>query len=386
MNPALKDAIRQQRHNVFGRRRYWFHIIIWLLVLLFLGTALAQVFNGNVLNMKISINELSSDKLSGLLHNKWLIVLFLCTSCLMAAMMVYFLLLYIVPYARYRKRKRFLWLGMVLGILIWVGSLVILGIWIGSFYPASEKNDFPIISTIAAGLGISLSFTITSYFYSFYYFIDLYDQQQHLNEYQQVFTLRLQAETNFLQTQINPHFLFNTLNNIYSLTLKESPDAPVITRRLKELMSYMLEDFSRETVMLQEEIRFLQNYVELEQLRNKEGMADIQFRVSGDSSGKQIAPLLLVNFIENAFKHGVKSGIDRSFVHIHLDISGKKLSLNLRNSRQKTERKGIIVHKGGIGIRNVKRRLELLYPGCHKLRIRRSAAAFHIHLQIKLQS
>ncbi len=136
-----------------------------------------------------------------------------------------------------------------------------------------------------------------------------------------------------MKTQINPHFLFNTLNNIYSLALRQSDDAPVIARQLKELSQYMLYDCTRDMVPLSGEVTFLNNYVSLEQLRNKQEDIDIRLDIKGETEGKQIAPLLLVNFIENAFKHGVKSGIDRAFVQINPFIMDDLLSMEVTNSR-----------------------------------------------------
>src|SRR5215217_6060899 len=130
---------------------------------------------------------------------------------------------------------------------------------------------------------------LTANFFSFYYFIDLYDQQKGLNRYQQVFTDKLQAETNFLKTQINPHFLFNTLNNIYSLTLSKSDDAPRITEQLKELISYMVNDCALDMVPLSGEINFLRNYIALEQLRNRQDNTIIELEIKGNTGGREIA-------------------------------------------------------------------------------------------------
>jgi LytS/YehU family sensor histidine kinase len=223
-------------------------------------------------------------------------------------------------------------------------------------------------------------------YFSLYYFLDLYDQQKSLNKYRKVFTEKLEAETNFLKTQINPHFLFNTLNNIYSLTLSQSSDAAFITRQLKNLITYMLQDCTNDLVPLTGEIAFLKNYITLEQLRNKQEQIDIQLTIKGESGNKKIAPLLLINFVENAFKHGVKAGISNAFVKINLLIMGHVLALEIVNSKpeQIEDQQKSVKEDGGIGIQNVSRRLDILYPHRHKLRISESKKEYSVYLSIDL--
>lgn len=299
-----------------------------------------------------------------------------------AAIMVYFFLLLVIPYARYKRRKTFLWVGLMCNIGFWVVALILVGMLSGTINTVDINKS----RGYSVGISASLSAIIAAYFFSLYYFIDLYDQQKYLNRYQQIFTDKLQAETNFLKTQINPHFLFNTLNNIYSLSLKQSSDAVIITQQLKDLIQYMVHDCSKEIVPLEGEIEFLKNYIALEKLRNKQENIDIELNVKGDAAGKEVAPLLLVNFIENAFKHGVKAGIDHAFVKINLYLMDNILSMEITNSKPKATKSNnlSVQHNGGIGIRNVRRRLEILYPKKHKLRINESKAEYMVHLNIKL--
>ncbi|KAK6025901.1 hypothetical protein OSTOST_08183 [Ostertagia ostertagi] len=142
-------------------------------------------------------------------------------------------------------------------------------------------------------------------------------------------------------------------------------------------------------VPLDGEIRFLENYVSLEKLRNKQDHTSIELDVKGDTAGKEIAPLLLVNFIENAFKHGVKAGIGQSFVRIRLYVMDKVLAMEVSNSKPDLIGEGKAPEgqkSSGIGIRNVKRRLELLYPNRYKLRINQSENEFNVHLNLQLLS
>jgi two-component system LytT family sensor kinase len=380
-NTALREEILRQRQVVFGKRRYWIHIAIWIFVFLYI------IFSTGDFSLGLKIGISNAGKKQPPELNIGLMTIGIAGGSLVAALMIYFYLLFVIPFARYKQQKRYLWGGLFLNMFAWMGMLIIVVIIVTLLRERwqSEESDFALL----IGLFASASLMLSAYFFAIYYFIDLYDQQQYLNSYQQVFTDKLQAETNFLKTQINPHFLFNTLNNIYSLTLSQSPDAPRITMQLKDLIGYMVNDCAKDMVPLDGEIRFLENYVSLEKLRNKQDHTTIELDVKGDTAGKEIAPLLLVNFIENAFKHGVKAGIGQSFVRIRLYVMDKVLAMEVSNSKPDLIGEGKVPEgqkSSGIGIRNVKRRLELLYPNRYKLRINQSENEFNVHLNLQLLS
>jgi len=382
ISKALKEELRRQRSTIFGKKRYLFHLVSWLAALCYLlFSVLSDGFNkGLQTGMQssdtgvISISEtpLASVAIIG---------------TLVGAVMVYFYLLYVIPFARYKRQRRYLWIGIFLNGGFWILAIIISAFFLGmrqGLKQPLDKNDTVLVlmlSTIFSGL-------TAGYFFSLYYFLDLYDQQKALNQYRQVLTEKLQAETSFLKMQINPHFLFNTLNNIYSLTLKHSEDAAKITRQLKDLISYMLYDCTRDKVPLSGEIAFLDNYIALEKLRNRQENITIDFRVKGDPTGKEIAPLLLINFIENAFKHGVKAGIEHAFVRIDLMIMDHTLALDVVNSKPAGQEQpaATVRQDGGIGIGNVRRRLAILYPDKHKLRISASERDFSVYLHINLKA
>ncbi|PSK88866.1 sensor histidine kinase [Taibaiella chishuiensis] len=376
ISEAFKQELRQQRKTIFGNKRYWFHIVLWVLVLFFALIQNQDFQKGLRIGMKVNNKRVALDPVS--------ITTTLTLAAITAALMVYGLLLFVIPLARVRRQKRVLWLGLIANGVLFVVTMGVVGIIAG--YTAQRNQETASGIMVNLSIMATVSVIIPAYFFAFYYFIDLYDQQRNLTRFQQVFTDKLQAETNFLKTQINPHFLFNTLNNIYSLALRQSDDAPVIARQLKELTQYMLHDCMQDMVPLAGEVNFLKNYVSLEQLRNKQDDVDIQLHVDGDTGDKEIAPLLLVNFIENAFKHGVKSGISHAFVKISLLIMDETLSMEITNSRPSVqETPGLAVKEaGGIGIRNVRRRLEILYPGRHRLRINQSRQEYTVHLNIEL--
>jgi len=194
----------------------------------------------------------------------------------------------------------------------------------------------------------------------------------------------LNLELAFLKAQINPHFLFNTLNNIYSLALHKSDKAPHVVLKLSDLMRYTLYDSNFPSVSLQKEILFFENYVELERIRHTSRVTiDVEF--SGEYDGLTIAPLIMFPFIENAFKHGINKSIKRSWVDIRLRVEGNVLRTSIRNSRFTAENTTQPRRPGGIGIANTRKRLELLYPGNYVLEVKEDDASFSVDLALTLK-
>ncbi|BDS10139.1 sensor histidine kinase [Aureispira anguillae] len=192
----------------------------------------------------------------------------------------------------------------------------------------------------------------------------------------------LQSELSFLKSQINPHFLFNTLNSLYALTLKKSDKAPEIVLRLSEMMRYMLYKSNEKKVPLEQEINYIQNYLALERTRYGD-KARIEFECAGDSPANYtIAPLLFITFLENSFKHGLSQSITQGFVECLLYIEDNTIDFTIQNS--KTTEKDERYFQGGIGLTNVKRRLELIYPDKYKLDIHETDDIYLVNLKINL--
>lgn len=192
----------------------------------------------------------------------------------------------------------------------------------------------------------------------------------------------MQSELRFLRSQINPHFLFNTLNSLYALTLKKSDQAPAIVLRLSEMMRYMLYECNERQVPLLKEVKYIQNYLELERIRHG-AKADIQFTLENtEIEAYRIAPLMFIPFLENSFKHGLSNQIDSGFVHIRLNIVDNTVDFNIENS--KPSLRDPHYHQGGIGLKNVRRRLDILYPNAHDLHIEDRPSSYYVHLKIHL--
>ncbi len=193
---------------------------------------------------------------------------------------------------------------------------------------------------------------------------------------------KLEAELKFLKAQIHPHFLFNTLNSLYSLTLKKSDNAPEVVLKLSGLMDYMLYDANAATVPLEKELAYIRNYIALEQVRYGERV-DVQFTATGSIAGRQIAPMLLLPFVENAFKHGVSTETKGAWICIDVKVTERKLVLLVENCKCGDKASNSARDMAsGIGLRNLQRRLELLYEGRYELEIEDEQESYAARLEI----
>jgi len=186
------------------------------------------------------------------------------------------------------------------------------------------------------------------------------------------------AELNLLKNQVNPHFLFNTLNNIYSLSFKKSDKAPESILKLSSLMRYMLKDSSEKKVLLSKELDYIKDFIDLQRLRYPNG-GHINFLVSSDKETYEIAPLLLIPFIENGFKHGETNNPDFP-LQISIAAENGRLQLFVKNIKAKGNKD----ESNGIGLVNVQKRLALLYPDSHELSIKEDEVNYICQLTIYL--
>ena len=191
---------------------------------------------------------------------------------------------------------------------------------------------------------------------------------------------KLNTELSFLKSQINPHFFFNTLNNIYSLAIVRSEKTAPAVMKLSYIMRYILTETTQDYVPLQNEVDFIHNYIELQQVRLTD-KTHVTFESIGEIENKLIAPLLFIPFVENAFKYGISTKHDSS-IEIHLAVLGNKIDFKVKNFIVASESN--MLENTGIGINNVKRRLELMYPGKHQLTHQANDHYYYVHLEIQL--
>jgi len=193
---------------------------------------------------------------------------------------------------------------------------------------------------------------------------------------------KLEAELDALKNQINPHFLFNSLNSIYSLVLKKSDLAPEALIKLADAMRYIIYESNDEKVSLQKEIDFIRNYLELQKLRMS-SKDTLEFRIQGKIKNQKIAPLLMIPIIENCFKYGIKGETESSYVAIEIKIAKNQLNLLTTNNLGKVD--NVERNKRpGTGLNNLKKRLNLIYAHSHHLKIEEMKDKFIVDLSIKV--
>ncbi len=188
---------------------------------------------------------------------------------------------------------------------------------------------------------------------------------------------KAEAELASLRLQVNPHFLFNTLYNIYYLSVNKSDNAPGAVLKLSDMMRFLMIDSQEKYISLRKEVDYIQRYIDLQKMRISE-KTTVKFIVVGDSSSRQIAPLLLFPFVENAFKYGVSSHEETS-IYIGLLISDTMIQFEVTNQKYQTVDEA---GRNNIGLKNVTNRLQLIYPRLHKLEISNEKKSFNVHLRI----
>lgn len=190
------------------------------------------------------------------------------------------------------------------------------------------------------------------------------------------------TELNLLKHQLNPHFLFNTLNNLYALALKKSDKTPEIIAKLSEILDYMLYQCKDKYVPINKEIELLENYIVLEKVRYGNRVA-IAFEKQINSNVK-IAPLILLNFVENAFKHGVSQELNNALIELSISTTNDEIVFKLKNTKPQFYSENKNGDKASIGMQNTKKQLDLLYPNAYSLKVNNSNLDYALELKIKL--
>jgi len=266
-------------------------------------------------------------------------------------------------------------------ILTALGVTVIICIaWI--FY----HGDRPFVNRPALNLLMYwLPFLIASLFLGIFVKLARHIGQNELKE-AQTLAAHSQSELHLLQSQLSPHFLFNTLNNLYGLSITQHEKIPPLLLKLSDLLRYSVYDSAETFVPLKDELAYVDNYIEFEKIRIGDRLmlkADIE-KVS-DSSIK-IAPMLLIVFIENAFKHSKNTADEKIYIDISLKIWGNSILFYTKNSHQKKEEEISVINKSsGFGLANVTKRLQLLYPKQHELEIEKEETSYIVNLKLKMK-
>ena len=257
----------------------------------------------------------------------------------------------------------------ILGITLYVEEFILEQI----YYPDSKGKRFlgiiPTIFDIIPVISIFVGFKLA------------WDGQQKQLEVEQLNTEIAESQLQFLQSQINPHFLFNNLNNLYAYTLENSPKTPELILGLSGLLRYMLYDCKERMVLLEKEVEYLTNFIHLNELQLEE-KGTVEFNILGDLNQHRVAPLLFLVFVENSFKHSLSSMTGDIIIKIAIKIEGDKLYFSCYNNYSIQTNTESLSH--GIGLENVKTRLALLYPDAHTLSIQSTEKEYRVDLTLEL--
>jgi LytS/YehU family sensor histidine kinase len=288
--------------------------------------------------------------------------------------LIYLLVLVLVPKLLFRS-KLFLFFASVITILV----LIYGAVWSLDYFivrPVDPHNSLPhvelsfihfievaVISSVLLGAVVGVKI-----------FKKWISDIQRINELQQT---NLKAELEQLKSQVNPHFLFNTLNNLLVLTKTDPEKASVVLLGLSDLLRYQLYDSAKEKIVLSKDIAFIHNFLSLEKIRKNDFIYTIH--TEGNMDAQLLPPFLFIPFVENAVKHGA-STVGHSYLTLDFKITGKQLHFYSENSKPVVKHQTI----GGLGLGNIKRRLELLFPGNHTLQITDNVDKYIVNLTIPL--
>jgi sensor histidine kinase YesM len=223
-------------------------------------------------------------------------------------------------------------------------------------------------------------FTICSYILTSFLLFSLQEKRQQKERLDQVELEKLGTEIKYLRAQINPHFLFNTLNNLYGLALERSEKTPEIILKLSQIMDYMLYESNDLKVYLKKDINNVQNYIDIERIRQGNN-AEILFDVKGEITNQVIVPLILLPLVENAFKHGVNTIIKGAYMHVNITVNESSLEIDVKNNFKRPNEEE---HHDGIGLSNLQQRLDLFYPEDHTMKVDSVDENYHVNLKLSL--
>ena len=331
------------------------HTLVWVLLLVIPYVSTDQVFS-------------SLDPASDM---KYLLQCFVLSAVLIITF--YFNYYFLIP--KYLLKKKY-WLYFSFLLLTIVITFLLSGatFFFSDFNPEKLAQKNPIVEKIIPVIIIN---AISLWLLSMVLAI-LFTVYNRLKETEKE---KLSAQIASLKSQINPHFLFNTLNNIYATAIDTSPKAADMVDKLSEMMRYTMKDTQQDVVLLGDEINYINNFIELQKLRLDRSVK-LEYNTLQNIPALQIAPMLLIPFVENAFKHGVNSE-QKSYINIELAMNTTEFQLHVVNNKVSVQRD--ISEKSGLGIINTKHRLNLLYPSKHLLVINDTEKEFSVSLHINLQ-
>ena len=278
-----------------------------------------------------------------------------------------------ILFPRLLAKNKYGWYFFSIAVLLFLGAEFYLQLfeqWIDYLFPGYYFIAYYTFAEMLLFLSVYLVLTTLIKLARAWFQLSQMEQEKTSNE--------LKA----LRSQLNPHFLFNSLNNLYTLTRKKSEKAPEMVLKLSDILRYVIYDAEINFISLEKELHFLRKYIEVQQVRLD---ADFQLEIEqkGEPKDLEIAPLLFLPFIENSFKYGVKNGSEKGKIIISWEIGEKQISFYIENEKVLPDDIGHDIYKG-MGIKNVQKRLELIYPEKHELKIDDLESNFVVRLKIEL--
>ena len=311
--------------------------------------------------------------------------LFRAVALPMKIIPTYFVVYFLIPRYLHQKKYFLFWLYFILSSIVFTIAYRFNNIHIAETLAGLDQPKESLLQII-----YELEFTVLGYFFRVYFFTMIFimiktfrERAAKQHQIESLLKEKTQAELNFLKAQIHPHFLFNTLNNLYALCLDKSDEAPDVVAKLSEMLDYMLYQCKAPKVLISKEISLLENYIDLEKIRYGHRLK-LDFTHTLDDPQAMIAPLILISFVENAFKHGVSSTLQNPTVNMTLTVENNQLNFNIFNTKSEDVQSDQMDYKKGIGIKNVKRQLELVYPNQYELKVNEAQKSYEVNLRITL--
>jgi len=331
--------------------KYAFHFLLWIFFIFSLAADTTTVYN----------------------QDKWIFASYIIAKTFVQALLVYANILLLYPLF-FKTKKYLLYLLFLTGVTLLAGyGNLKLELYLRNNSILLSKEEH--FRFFLSQLGMAARYVLISFLLKIS--VDYYEQKETLKKIELEKTT---AELNFLKAQVNPHFLFNTLNNLYALILEKSDKSGEAVLKLADIMKYILAEGKEDKVTLQKEIELLYNYTELERLRKPD--AEMIFTSSGNTQHHVITPLLLLPLVENAFKYGLNSVSKNGFVRINITASTGTVQVTVENNIPPVKNNEALKSLG-LGIENVKQRLEILYPGKHMIHIDNKTESFIVNLQLQ---
>lgn len=323
-------------------KNFTFHLLVW-------GFVFGLVFDSMIFDYEFEMAVLLS-----------------LAECAIDAIISYVNMMILIP--KVLKKK-----GTAVYILSVLVFLVILFIpYYFSDLGAYLLSTEPYRIVISFGLNSAMFILVSFLFWN----INQYELEKKRNL--ELSNQKLKAELQLLKSQVSPHFLFNTLNNIYSLSLTKHDNAPVMIEKLSDLLRYIIYEGDQELVPLEREAELLSNYTDLQLLKKPRGKENIRLTITGVSGSQQITPLLLINIVENCFKHGDIGHNKQGVLTMNLEVEHNQLYFRTENSYNQSNK------EGGIGLDNVKQQLNHYYPHKHQFDIESTVDRFKTNLHLDL--